>query len=439
MVYIGGNDGMLHAFDATTGAELWAFVPRTVMPRLFRLAEAAYASQHEFFVDGSPTVADALVGGAWRTVLIGGFQAGGRGYYALDVTDPANPTVLWEICTDPSVCSLVDPDLGLTFGNPVITKRSSDGRWVALLSSGYNNVSDGRGYLYVVDLANGAILSKTSTGIGSATSPSGFARFSAWARDPDTDNTTQYVYGGDLQGNLWRFDLGATPPTVLRVATLRDAADQPQPITTRPELGQIDSHRVVFVGTGRYLGGSDLQDPSTLSPVGDWSYLGSFYAIKDNGTAQGVPRGSTSYVTRTVTDLGINRRGVTGSPINWSTHDGWYMDLPSTGERVNIDPQLVLGTLVFASNIPNNNACTAGGDSWIYQLNYRDGQMVSTASEAALFRPSTLTVGNAIVRLQGVTLKIITTGASGVKETRGLNIGTGALNARRIGWRELSR
>jgi len=100
---------------------------------------------------------------------------------------------------------------------------------------------------------------------------------------------------------------------------------------------------------------------------------------------------------------------------------------------------LVLGTLVFASNIPNNNACTAGGDSWIYQLNYRDGQMVSTASEAALFRPSTLTVGNAIVRLQGVTLKIITTGASGVKETRGLNIGTGALNARRIGWRELSR
>ncbi len=439
MVYIGGNDGMLHAFEAATGAELWAFVPRTVMPRLFRLAEAAYASQHEFFVDGSPTVADALVGGSWRTVLIGGFQAGGRGYYALDVTDPANPTVLWEICTDSSVCSLVDPDLGLTFGNPVITKRSSDGRWVALLSSGYNNVSDGRGYLYVVDLANGAILSKTSTGVGSATSPSGFARFSAWARDPDTDNTTQYVYGGDLQGNLWRFDLGATPPTVLRVATLRDAADQPQPITTRPELGQIDSHRVVFVGTGRYLGGSDLQDPSTLSPVGDWSYLGSFYAIKDNGTAQGVPRGSTSYVTRTVTDLGINRRGVTGSPINWSTHDGWYMDLPSTGERVNIDPQLVLGTLVFASNIPNNNACTAGGDSWIYQLNYRDGQMVSTASEAALFRPSTLTVGNAIVRLQGVTLKIITTGASGVKETRGLNIGTGALNARRIGWRELSR
>jgi hypothetical protein len=94
---------------------------------------------------------------------------------------------------------------------------------------------------------------------------------------------------------------------------------------------------------------------------------------------------------------------------------------------------------VFASNVPNNNACTAGGDSWIYQLNYRDGMMVSTATEAALFRPGTLTVGNAIVRLQGLSLKIITTGASGAKETRGLNVGTGALNARRIGWRELAR
>ncbi len=443
VVYIGGNDGMLHAFNATTGAEMWGYVPRTVLPRLHKLAETAYGTSHEFFVDGSPTVGDALIGGQWRTILVAGLGAGGRGFYALDVTDPINPIPLWEICTSAALCSIVDADLGLTFGNPVITKRRSDGRWIVLLTSGYNNVStgDGRGYLYVVDLATGAILSKTTTGVGNSTSPSGFAKISAWARDPDTDNSTQHVYGGDLRGNMWRFDLAPATPTVMRMATLLDAAGRVQPVTTRPELGLIDSSRAVFVGTGRYLGGSDLQNPSTLSPAGDWSYVGSVYAFQDSDVDHGNPRTNSTFVPRTITDLGSNRRGVSGSVVDWSVHNGWYMDLPSTGERVNIDPQLALGTLLITGNIPNNNACTAGGDSWIYQFNYRNGLAVSTATggEVGLFRPGTLTVGNAIVRLQGTTLKVITTGASGVKETRGLNVGSGATNARRIGWREVPR
>ncbi len=443
VVYIGGNDGMLHAFNATTGSEMWTFVPRTVLPRLYKLAEVAYSTTHEFFVDGSPTVGDALISGQWRTVLVGGLGAGGRGYYALDVTDPNDPTPLWEMCTGSALCSVVDADLGLSFGNPVITKRHYDGRWVVLLTSGYNNVSagDGRGYLYVLDLATGAILSKTSTGVGSSLDPSGFAKASAWARDPDTDNTTQYVYGGDLRGNLWRFDLGAAVPTVLRMSTLRDSAGQVQPVTTRPELGLIDSNRTIFVGTGRYLGASDLQNPQTLSPPGDWSSTGTLYGVKDNGTDHGDPRNNNAFVPRTMVTLSSTRRAVSGSMIDWTVHNGWYIDLPSVGERVNIDPQLALGTLVVTGNVPNNNACTAGGDSWIYQFNYRNGLAVSTATgnEVGLFRPGTLTVGNAIIRLQGTTMKVITTGASGVKETRGLNVGSGATNARRIGWREVAR
>ena len=443
VVYIGGNDGMLHALDGATGDELWAFVPRTVMPRLYRLADRNYAGVHEFFVDGSPTVADAIIGGVWRTVLVGGLNAGGRGYYALDITDPLNPRLLWEFCTSSSLCTSTDADLGLSFGNPVITKRYVDGRWVVLLSSGYNGVSsgDGRGYLYVLDLATGSILNKVTTGVGDSTTPSGFARFTAWARDPDADNTTQHVYGGDLQGNLWRFDLGVSPPAVLKMATLLDSAGMPQPVTTRPELGLIDTKRVVFVGTGRYLGLSDLQDPATLSPPGNWSYAGSFYALKDTDAAQGNPRLSGSYVAKTMVDLGENRRGVTGGAVNWTVKNGWYLDFPTVGERVNLDPQLVLGTLVVTGNIPNNNACTAGGDSWIYQLNYRDGGAVSTATggEVGVFRPGTLTVGNATIRLSNLSLKIITTGASGVKETKGLNVGSGAISARRVGWREVQR
>jgi type IV pilus assembly protein PilY1 len=443
MVYIGGNDGMLHAFDATTGDELWSFVPRTVLPKLYRLAETAYATSHEFFVDGSPSVGDAFFNGTWRTVLIGGMNAGGRGFYALDITNPLSPVLLWEFCSDSSLCSRSDADVGLSFGNPVITKRASDGRWVAVLTSGYNNVSpgDGRGYLYVLDLATGAVLNKVGTGVGSSTDPSGLARVSNWVRDPDTDNTTQYVYGGDLEGNLWRFDLDATPPAVLRMATLQDSAGRPQPVTARPELGQIESKRVIFIGTGRYLGSSDLQDPATLSPPGDWSYNSTLYAIKDTGLSIGSPRSTGTFRAQTVTTISNGRRGMSGTVVNWSTDGGWYVDFPSTGERINLDPQLVLGTLVATTNVPNNNACTAGGDSWIYQFNYKTGQAVNTASngEVGVFRSGTLTVGNAIVRLYGLSMKIITTGASGVKETRGLNVGSGATNPRRIGWREVPR
>ncbi len=413
------------------------------LPKLYRLAETAYATSHEYFVDGSPTVADAIIGSLWRTVMVGGMNAGGRGFYALDITNPTAPQVLWEICADASLCTTADADLGLSFGNPVITKRYSDGRWVALLTSGYNNVSpgDGRGYLWVIDLATGAILHKVSTGVGSSVSPSGLAKITAWAREPDADNTSQYVYGGDLRGNLWRFDLATSPPTVLQLATLRDSAGLPQPITTRPELGQIDNRRVIFVGTGRYLGGSDLQNPTTLSPPGDWSYIGSMYAIKDSGAALGNPRASTTFVVQTLTDASDGRRTISSNPVDWPTKNGWYVDYPSVGERINIDPQLVLGTLVTTTNIPNNNACTAGGDSWIYQTDYRSGRAVNTATggEVGVFRGGTLTVGNAIVRLQGLSLKIITTGASGVKETRGLNVGSGMNTARRMGWRELDR
>ena len=442
VVYIGGNDGMLHAFDANNGNELWAFVPRTALPRLYKLAETAYATQHEFYVDGSPTVNDAFVNGQWRTILIGGMNAGGRGYYALDVTNPLSPQLLWEFCST-SLCPRSDADLGLSFGNPVISKRSVDGKWVALVTSGYNNVSpgDGRGYLYVLDLGTGAILHKVATGVGSTTDPSGLARISNWVRDPDSDATAQYVYGGDLKGNLWRFDLGASPPAVLRLATLKDSSGKGQPITTRPELGQIESKRVIFVGTGRYLGSSDLQDPTTLTPTGDWSYSGSLYAIKDGGVSIGNPRGVDTFKKQTIVEAGNGRRRITGATVNWGTDNGWFIDFPSVGERINLDPQLVLGTLVATTNVPNNNACTAGGDSWIYQFNYKTGQSVTTTTggEVGLFRSGTLTVGNAIVRLQNLSLKIITTGASGVKETRGLNVGGGAANPRRIGWREVAR
>lgn len=443
MLYIGSNGGMLHAFDAGSGEELWAFVPRAMYPNMFRLADTGYATAHRYYVDGSPTVGDAFNGTAWRTVLIGGYNAGGRGYYALDVTNPTSPTLMWEICADATLCSRTEANMGLSYANPVITKRASDGKWVALLTSGYNNVSpgDGRGYLYVVDLFTGNVLERVSTGVGSTTAPSGFAKINAWLVNPNSDNTTRYVYGGDLQGNLWRFDLTTSPTTVTAFATLRDSAGKAQPITTVPELGLIDSNRVVFVATGRLLGVSDLQDPSTLSPAGDWSYVGSIYGLKDTGGTLGNPRSNSLLVRQTISTLSPTQRSATRNPVNWATNIGWVVDLPTTGERVNIDPQLALGTLLVASNIPTTNACTAGGSSWIYQFDFRTGGAVNTAVDGTVgsYRAGTQTVGNVIVQLPNQSLKAISTGADGTKDTVGLTVGGGAVTPRRIGWREVPR
>jgi type IV pilus assembly protein PilY1 len=339
-----------------------------------------------------------------------------------------------------------DSNLGLSFGNPVVTKRSYDGRWVVLLTSGYNNTTGtgtgvGMGWLYELDPFKGTILGKVSTGAGSSTTPSGLARISALASNPDTDNTSRYVYGGDLLGNLWRFDLSGSSPTVSAMATLVDASGKPQSITTRPELGQVNNSTVVYVGTGRLLGVTDLQDPATLSPAGNWSYVSSLYALVDNGTSLGNPRANSSLVVQTLSSYGGSsvQRTVSSNPVNIPSNIGWMVDFPSTGERVNIDPQLALGTVVVTTNVPNSSACTAGGDSWVYQFGYGTGSAIAGVPNniAGSKMGGAMTVGNVLVQLPSQAVKIISTESSGTKVTSGLD--TNAVNpiVRRVGWREV--
>src|SRR4030095_15518087 len=156
------------------------------------------------------------------TILVGGLNAGGRGYYALDVTNPLAPQALWEFCADSTMCLVSDPDLGLSYGNPIITKNSN-GKWVVLLTSGYNNGTtaangtpntpdgSGCGLLYVLDPLTGQVLQKISTGAGTAASPSGLGKINAWIDTFATDNTASAVYGGDLQGSIWEFDMTTWP------------------------------------------------------------------------------------------------------------------------------------------------------------------------------------------------------------------------------------
>ena len=442
-VYVGANDGMLHAFHvsgADAGREAWAYVPAPMLPRLFLLADRNYAAMHRPYVDASPVAGDicpnapaACAASDWRTILVGGYGAGGRGYYALDITDPDAPRALWQYT------AADDNDLGLSFGNPVITK-DSDGTWVVILASGYNNASpgDGKGYLYVLKAADGSLRRKIGTGEGSDDTPSGLARINAWVESP-SDNTARYVYGGDLLGNLWRFDISAG--SVLKLAELGNVGNVgTQPVTTRPELAVVRSggqrYAVVAVGTGRYLGLSDIADVSQQS----------IYVVKDELGNTGLGRVRTEGVLRprtlTASDDGNSRR-IAGDTLDWGRDKGWYVDLnpanASAGERVNVGMDLQLGMLKAVGNVPSNNACAQGGSAWLYVMDLGTGLALPRANSAAsLFTATALLTGIQTLRLTSGVSSTLTSDSAGEISGR-LDEGGAASSrrARRMGWREL--
>jgi type IV pilus assembly protein PilY1 len=391
------------------------------------------------------------VSGTWKTILVAGLNKGGRAYYALDITDPNNPKALWEFTHSPSVCAgagqYADCHLGYTFGNPVISKLT-DGRWVVFVTSGYNNVNatplpgDGEGYLYVLEAMTGKILYKIGTGVGSAAAPSGLSKITAWVNNADVDNTTLRVIGVDLVGNVWRFDVNdqtdalgtpVLPPAgreATRIATLKDPSGNPQPITIAPRLAEVGSppSPFIFLGTGKYLGTSDVATTQVQS----------VYALNDtlSTTAYANPRAELAKVTlptgadRTVTCL-------TGC----DTTNGWFTDLPDVGERVNVSMELQLGTLVVASNVPANTACEPGGFGYLNFFDISTGLPPpgTTASEAR-YRVTGLTVGLSIVKLPDGSVVVYRqkhTGEPPGKEE--VPIGSGAPSGKRVTWRELSQ
>lgn len=402
MLYVGGNDGMLHAFDAATGEERWAVIPQTVMPNLYKLADPNYDYQHEYYVDGTPVVGDYKdpVTSTWKTMLVVGLNKGGKAYMALDITNPEVPPVpLWEFKAAGTGCSATvddynavgktDCNLGLTYGKPVITKlrEGSVDRWVVLLTSGYNNVNgdgnDGKGFAYALMADSGRVVKKIPTGAGSATTPSGLAQLNNFVDDAFVDNTTLRAYGGDLAGNIWRFEFAPAAVKLLGVA--KDPNGVAQPITIRPELAEADGKPMVFVGTGKLLGSTDVTDMQVQSVYGIVDNLDppSPSALYEPLRSSLVPlkmtqTGYKSTVKRTV--------ACATSGQDCSRSGGWVLDLKSTppvtlpegdtadeGERVNVNMQIVFGTLVFASNVPTPDPCTAAGHAYFTYLNWRTG------------------------------------------------------------------
>ncbi len=382
ILYAGANDGMLHGFDAQTGVERLAFIPDGVFANLHELTDVAYT--HRFFVDGPPTMGDAFYNNAWHTVLVGGLGKGGKSVYALDITNPANfsegaasSVFRWEY-KDAA-------DLGYTFSRPAIV-RLHNGRWAAVFGNGYNS-TNGRAVLYVVDIENGSLIRKIDTGVGGGVS--GLA--TPALVDLNGDSIVDYAYAGDLRGNLWKFNLtGANPAnwdvayhsgvTALPLFTARDPGGNPQPITSRPEVGRGEHGAgvVVLFGTGKFLEVTDkfptqtqtfygIRDPNSLALtdlVSGRNVLTSQSIIAEQSFTFTAPDGtSISTPLRVTTNNAVNNRG-------------WYLDLLSPpnppglflGEMQVSDSILRSGRIIFTTVIPNPDPCVFGGTSWLMEL-----------------------------------------------------------------------
>ncbi|MHB8482954.1 MAG: pilus assembly protein [Nitrospiria bacterium] len=396
MIYVGGNDGILHGFDAATGNEKLAYVPGKVYSLLNQLTSTAYS--HHYYVDGSPTVGDVYYGGAWHTVLVGGLGGGGQGFYALEVTDPstfsegnASSHVLWEFTDDKDTDtdSTMQYALGYSYSQPSIVQMAN-GKWAAVFGNGYNNTdpdgyasTSGYAVLYIVDIQTGAVIKKISTQTGSATTPNGLA--TPTAVDLNGDGIIDAIYAGDLLGNMWKFDVSSNNPANWKVAygtfspqplftATYGTMNTPQPITTKPEVGLgSNGGYMVYFGTGKYLENTDNATTDTQT----------FYGIWDNGAAV---NGRSVLQVQTATDVTIGLqtfRSTSSNNVNYGPQKGWYMDLPDSGERAITFPVLRSGKIIFTTLIPDTAPCDFGGSGFLMELDL-DGRHLTYA----VFSPS---------------------------------------------------
>jgi type IV pilus assembly protein PilY1 len=383
MVYVGANDGMLHGFNANTGAEVFAYVPRAVYPNLKSLSDPEYA--HQYFVDGDTHVSDAYIGGAWKTILLGTTGAGGKSVFAIDVTNPTAVnagSVLWEITDTTSGFS----DLGYTMGGEPVIARLKNGTWAAIFGNGYSSVQ-GKAVLYIVNLTTGALIKAIEADSSGENGLSG----PAFYYQTDDDGTyAAYVYAGDLKGNMWKFDLTASNTNNWDIAfkqgqnkyplfTAKNDENDVQPITATPDLRRHDEGGyMVLFGTGKYFSVSDLTDMTVQSVYGIWD---------DNSSRITGSRSSTllEQMIDYEGDYGnFQVRVLTKNTIDWDTERGWFIDLVSPnageqGERVVQPVQVWFDRLRVATTIPNEDPCEGGGSGWYMEIDLKTGGNLSNA------------------------------------------------------------
>jgi type IV pilus assembly protein PilY1 len=401
VIYVGANDGALHGFSAKDGKEVIGYFPASLFDTgsssgLHYFTNPDY--KHHYLVDGSPAVSDAYIRTQlsgkreWRTVLVSTLRGGGRGLFAVDVTNPALFTegnakalVLWEFN------STHDAHLGYTFSEPTIA-RMNDGRWAAIIGNGYEDTADdktgGQAQLFVIYLDGGVDGTWTegkdylriTTGTGSTGKRNGLA--TPAVLDLNGDATVDRVYAGDLEGNLWAFDLSSKLPVEWKVATGSKARPRPlfraaddtgmvQPITVEPVVfrqqlapAAPNPNVMVFFGTGKYI---LEEDKSSLAPQ-------TFYGVWDRGDSN-LTRSNLTPQKILFESTRPSGRGRVIDPnlevdYLWlkKKHYGWYLDLPTPSERVVSDPKIRGNTVYFNTVIPDPEDCAFGGKGWMMSV-----------------------------------------------------------------------
>lgn len=396
-LYVGANDGMLHAFNADSGRELFAYVPNEIFDKFANLSHIKYGCKesdcipHEYSVDGKSTVADAYFDDAWHSVLVGTLGLGGKGLYALDVTDPSNfsaSDVLWEVSVNqsPDNAGVYEMNMGYSQPTPSVVKMKN-GKWAAIVGNGYGS-SQQRAMLFIIDIETGHLIKSIDTKYGSSVLHNGLS--SPTPVDSDGDFITDTIYAGDLQGNLWAFDVSssnkddwgvkygssAAPKPLFRACEDVDCV-QPQAITAPPQVGRNpNAGLMVYFGTGKYF---DLSDNQLSGTPG----IDTVYGIQDKGA---VVSGRTKLVEQEIlAEIAVSSdlvsRVTSTNPVDYSSQKGWYMDLISppnskNGERVIAQPLLREGRLVFITMIPSE-VCEWGGQSWLMELDALNGRRLT--------------------------------------------------------------
>jgi len=369
-VYVGANDGMLHAFDAATGQELFAYIPSALMPKLKNLSEPSYT--HDYFVDGDIAVSSQGYTGG-KNYLVATLGRGGKGLFGLDVTTPdsfATTHVKWECFATGGTVSACngDDDLGFMLGRPVIAKMNDD-NWVVIVGNGYNS-SSGKAVLYIFKLDDGTLLKKIDTGVAG---DNGLASPSVF--DSNDDGKIDVIYAGDLKGNVWKFDVSSSSPSAWGLAfggaplfVAKDSSNNPQPITAQITIAVNDvtgdpnyGKRYLFFGTGSYFRSGDPSDTQVQS----------WYGLIDEGS-QITDRAQ-------LTQRSIVQEGVFASKTvrvfseatanDMAGKKGWYLDFTTrTGERIVTASKLyrlIKPTLIASSIIPVVDPCVPGGKGFI--------------------------------------------------------------------------
>ncbi len=505
VVYSGANDGLLHGFAAgaysssnafvtttNTGNEVLAYMPAAVVSTIHNSStvELDYANTqygHNFYVDAPPGTGDLFYNSAWHTWLVGGLGAGGAAIYALDVTDPtgiasgttafsegnASALVIGEwsaanlTCTNVTNCA---NNLGNTYGTPVI-RRLHNGKWAVIYGNGFGSITGDAGiYIMTVDPSSAAktfYYLSTATGTGTTTTPcssncNGIAYVTT--ADLDGDHITDYVYAGDLRGNVWRFDLTNCSPTTTTTACPGSpwavtagplfAAGSGHPITSgllvASVQGPLGFQLMVALGTGQQIPLTNTTPTSYATGTQD------LYAFWDWNLANWNSKSNINYASLTSSGTGLTSPytikpanltaqtltqnttagtvDLTSSTICWTSTStctttnnsfGWYAALPGTSEQIIYSPELV-GTALFVNSvIPAVNSVTACTSSLNTGYTYAIA-LGTGAAPTGFFVTST--DPNAVATLSNATGTsfIVTTSITGTTTTSsGVQVSTG--------------